>query len=424
MITNKLFLLTYTEVCNLKLFFITILFLFDLTNSTDCTELSNFSFILCSSNLGIVLYKEPNNLPVLYNLPSGSKYLIFKELLNKAQESANSKSEDTNNNDEDKLDPNYITGITDGEGNFYISINKRQNNKEQIRFYYKVTQRDYSKKLLNQLEKFFNCGTVIVDNKKTKTFKFQISNLKDIELKVIPHFSKYPLLSSKKLNFNDFKKAFTLFKNRAHKTAAGLDEIKKLKTGMNKGRSFEDKFNSLNSKDIKIHPAWIPGFVDGEGSFNPELGLKLITENKLGVIIKTNLSIKQNLHDIALLDAIKSFFNNNGMLTPKLSDITNLEIVKSKAYKKKNVVGLVKYVNSNLNSFIPLLYAISSEKQKDFIDFKKFCALKKAKAHLTRTGLEEMIKIAWGMNSGRFGKSKRKELIKPDWNKITKIVTV
>jgi hypothetical protein len=35
-----------------------------------------------------------------------------------------------------------------------------------------------------------------------------------------------------------------------------------------------------------------------------------------------------------------------------------------------------------------------------------------------------MIKIAWGMNTGRFGKSKRKELIKPDWNKITQVVTV
>jgi len=255
MITNKLFLITYTNVYKIValqnkrfcFFFITalpiFLILFDMANSNDCTNLylSNVSFSLCSSNLPVlykeqnnllVLYKEQNNLPVLYNQVNNWS-VSFKELLNKAQKSANSKSEDINNNDEDKLDPNYVNGITDGEGNFYISIykDKRWNNKEQIRFYYKVTQRDYSVKMLNKLQTFFNCGKVIIQDKKTKAMKFEINNLKHIELIVIPHFVKYPLLSSKKLNFNDFKKAFILFKIGAHKTAKGLDEIKKLQKG-------------------------------------------------------------------------------------------------------------------------------------------------------------------------------------------------
>ena len=67
--------------------------------------------------------------------------------------------------------------------------------------------------------------------KKKKTMKLRINNLKHIEFIVIPHFEKYPLLSSKKLNFDDFKKAFILFKNGAHRTAEGLAEIKKLKKG-------------------------------------------------------------------------------------------------------------------------------------------------------------------------------------------------
>lgn len=439
MITNKLFLIMCTNVYKLfalqnkRFFFITalpiFLILFDMTNSNDCTNLylSNVSFILCSSNLP-VLYKEQNNLPLLYNQVNNWS-VSFKELLNKAKKSANSKSEDTNNNDEDKLDPNYVNGITDGEGNFYISIykDKRWNNKEQIRFYYKVTQRDYSIKMLNKLQKFFNCGSVVIENKNLKTMRFVINNLKHIELIVIPHFEKYPLLSSKRLNFDDFKKAFTLFKIGAHKSAEGLDEIKKLQKGMNKGRSFADKFNSLNNKDIKIHPAWIQGFVDGEGCFNANIRLKVIAENRLEVVIQTLLSIGQNIHDVALLEAIRKFFNN-GVLSPKISDITNLENVKSKAdeISEENTVGLVTYVNSNLDSFIPLFekYTLFTEKQKDFLDFKKFCELRKSRANLTRKGLEEMIKIAWQMNSGRFGISRRKELIKPDWNKITKIVTV
>jgi len=186
--------------------------------------------------------------------------------------------------------------------------------------------------------------------------------------------------------------------------------------------------------------------------------LKVKAENRLEVVIQTNLSIDQNLHDLALLEAIRKFFKN-GSISPKISDITNLENVKSKADEVSkfddNIVGCGKYVNSNLDSIIPLFekYPLFTEKQKDFLDFKKFCELRKSKAHLTRTGLEEMIKIAlpllpstqvfsfhllfvqggrerrckeegeaWQMNSGRFGISKRKELIKPDWNKITKIV--
>jgi len=53
----------------------------------------------------------------------------------------------------------------------------------------------------------------------------------------------------------------------------------------------------------------------------------------------------------------------------------------------------VEYVNSNLDSIIP--YSKSTfiyRKTKDFLDFKKFCELRKSKAHLTRTGLEEMLK--------------------------------
>jgi hypothetical protein len=125
--------------------------------------------------------------------------------------------------------------------------------------------------------------------------------------------------------------------------------------------------------------------------------LKVIAENRLEVVIQTLLSIGQNIHDVALLEAIRKFFNN-GVLSPKISDITNLENVKSKAdeISEENTVGLVTYVNSNLDSFIPLFekYTLFTEKQKDFLDFKKFCELRKSRANLTRKGLEEMIKIA------------------------------
>jgi LAGLIDADG endonuclease len=96
------------------------------------------------------------------------------------------------------LDPNYITGITYGEGNFYISIyeDKRRNNSKQIRFYYKISQRDHSIGMLQNLAEYFQCGTISVDTKENKTLRYVVNNKLDIETKIIPHFLNYPLVTS------------------------------------------------------------------------------------------------------------------------------------------------------------------------------------------------------------------------------------
>jgi hypothetical protein len=68
-----------------------------------------------------------------------------------------------NLNTNDILNPNYVTGITDAEGNFYISIykDKRRNNKIQVRFFFTISQRDHSEKMLFNLLDYFGCGKVI-----------------------------------------------------------------------------------------------------------------------------------------------------------------------------------------------------------------------------------------------------------------------
>jgi hypothetical protein len=59
---------------------------------------------------------------------------------------------------------------------------------------------------------------------------------------------------------------------------------------------------------------------------------------------------------------------------------------------------------------VPILdqYSLLTSKQLDYLDFKKFLALKEAKAYRTKEGLKEMKNIVLGMNSGRYGESKRR----------------
>lgn len=55
--------------------------------------------------------------------------------------------------------------------------------------------------------------------------------------KLIPLFQKYPIVGNKNKDFIDFCKIAELMKSNVHKTTEGLDEIRKIKAGMNRNRN-------------------------------------------------------------------------------------------------------------------------------------------------------------------------------------------
>ena len=63
-----------------------------------------------------------------------------------------------------------------------------------------------------------------------------VSDIDNIISKVIPFFSKYPLFGVKSKDFQDFKQVAILINNKDHLTVNGLEKIRQIKTGMNKGR--------------------------------------------------------------------------------------------------------------------------------------------------------------------------------------------
>ena len=67
--------------------------------------------------------------------------------------------------------------------------------------------------------------------------EFVVTGLSDITEKIIPFFNQYPLRGSKALDFKDFVKVAELMKNKAHLTAEGLDQIRKIKAGMNRKKA-------------------------------------------------------------------------------------------------------------------------------------------------------------------------------------------
>lgn len=121
------------------------------------------------------------------------------------------------------------------------------------------------------MKEFLNCGRISIDNSKTETMKFVVTDINDIIEKIIPHFDKYNLKTSKFLNYIDFKAGALLMFEKQHYTLNGISKLKDIKSNMNRARSFEDKFNYCWNNCLDVLPEWVQGFIDGEGSFQCEI---------------------------------------------------------------------------------------------------------------------------------------------------------
>lgn len=215
----------------------------------------------------------------------------------------------------------------------------------------------------------------------------------------------FPLVTSKGLNFETFKEAAEIVARGEHLNYNGLDKILSLKETMNKGRSFDELFNYLNSKEIKLDPSWVQAFVDAEGCFGTLITKSDKTTGK--IVTRNRLSISQSSHDFPVLKAIKDFFNK-GYTSPKAEDMNCLD--KAKLHSDKSF-----YYNSMPETIIPFFdkYPMYTRKQLDYLDFKGFYLLKENKAYLSNAGFEEMRNICNNMNSGRDSPDKKRKYRRP-----------
>nr|QVV23912.1 hypothetical protein [Trichoderma cornu-damae] len=135
------------------------------------------------------------------------------------------------------LDPNWIVGFTDTEGCFSIKITKSLSMKTglQVQLRYQITQSAIDRVFMNSLVSFWGCGKVFLRFKESKV-DFQILKFQDLSEKVIPFFQNIPLEGTKHQDFVDFCKAVEIMKEKGHLTNEGINQLYKLKAGMNKGR--------------------------------------------------------------------------------------------------------------------------------------------------------------------------------------------
>ena len=134
----------------------------------------------------------------------------------------------------------YVVGLTDGEGCFYVNIWKsvsyRAGYGVQLHFHLKMQEKD--RPLLEKIKNTLECGAVYFQKERRtnhcQCYRYTVSSQKEILENIIPFFQQYPLQSVTKLqSFLIFCQIADLVKSGRHLTESGIEEIRTLKSKMN-----------------------------------------------------------------------------------------------------------------------------------------------------------------------------------------------
>ena len=153
-----------------------------------------------------------------------------------------------------KLQSYWVTGFVDGEGTFYVGINKNKTMTSgyQVLPEFRIVQHQKDIKLLYALKTFFGVGVVRVNH--DTRYELRVRSLDHLQKIIIPFFEKYPLMTQKKFDFIKFKKIVNLMNQKKHLTLKGISEIIDIASKMNR----QDKRVALEIQKIisgqdKVH---------------------------------------------------------------------------------------------------------------------------------------------------------------------------
>lgn len=147
----------------------------------------------------------------------------------------------------DNLDNNsWLSGFVDADGSFSVQHTKTETGalKRKISCRLRIEQRILDPKtsedyfyILNQICLFFNCNLLTRTQKSTGNAYYTLAASSKVSLNVIiNYFNKYPLFSSKFLDYKDWELVAKLIINSQHLTEEGINIVELVRSRMNTKR--------------------------------------------------------------------------------------------------------------------------------------------------------------------------------------------
>ena len=117
---------------------------------------------------------------------------------------------------------------------FCVTFNRSKRHKFgwEIRPSFSVSQNGDRSEVLVIYQQIFGCGTIRPD-RSDRTFKFEARSVSDLATRVIPHFERYPLRSSKQKDLERFAAIVQLMYDGAHLQSDGFVKIVDLAAALN-----------------------------------------------------------------------------------------------------------------------------------------------------------------------------------------------
>jgi len=145
------------------------------------------------------------------------------------------------NNQQERLKTSFwILGFTDGEGCFTVSCINNLTTKfgKQIFPEFVITQSSKSLEVLEEIQKFFGCGSIVLnkryDNHREHLYKFCVRSISELDSEIIPFFDKFQLKTSKNNDFKIFRKIIKMMKAKKHFSEKGFNQILQFASEMNR----------------------------------------------------------------------------------------------------------------------------------------------------------------------------------------------
>ena len=278
------------------------------------------------------------------------------------------------------LHPWFITGFADAEGCFYVGIHKvpKATTGYSIKISFQIGLHRKELLLLEKIKLFFGVGIISRDGE--NYVKYQVRSIEDLKI-VVDHFYKYPLITQKQADFLLFKSVFELMCSKQHLTEEGLLKIAALKASMNNGLSEQLKVafpnvipaNRLSVLNYKVKdPNWLVGFIGGEGCFLITVQKSTTRHNQARLVFQ----LTQHQRDERLMMSLIEYFGCGNV------------------YQSRNAIDFrITKFKDLVDKLIPFFdkYPLVGAKAKDYFD--EVAELMKNKAHLTKEGLAQIIKI-------------------------------
>ena len=133
-----------------------------------------------------------------------------------------------------KLSPDWVVGFVDGEGCFFIGIQRNPTVKIgfQVIPEFRVVQHKRDLDVLHALKTFFGFGRVCQSHGDRWEFRVRrLDHLREVSV----FFASHKLRTKKRIDFQRFSEVLTMMNEGRHLTTEGLEEVARIATLMNTG---------------------------------------------------------------------------------------------------------------------------------------------------------------------------------------------